>query len=183
MKPARGRISLRDQMIKNQATLDLYASLAGKPRMNLPIPPAPVKRAPSVPSGVPLERDVLKTIIAGLRIHPMIGLVERVNSGSAVETNADGSQRHIQFHHVYSVAGQKMRSVDVHCTLTPSGKRFVVEVKRQGWSRPKDQREEEQVAYIQHVRACGGHGMVATSWDEVQIELKRIHALLHWLPR
>lgn len=168
MVSARGRISLRDQMLGHQATMDMYAALSGKPRVEIrDIPAAPKKRAPSQPSNIPLEADVLKQIIDGLRMHPMIGLVERVNSGSAVETNSDGSQRHIRFHHVYRVDERRMRSVDIHCTLKPSGKRFVIEVKRPGWKQPRDDREREQQAYIDRVRECGGHGLIATSWEEV----------------
>jgi hypothetical protein len=179
--PRRGRITYREQMQRNQTSLDLYADLAGKPRMVIPVPPEPKKRAPREPSGVPpvpLERDVQRAIIDGLRMHPMIGLVERVNSGQATETDAAGNTRYIQFHHVYSVAGVRMRSVDLHCTLKPSGRRFVIEVKRPGWKAPRDERERAQQAYIAHIIACGGFGMFASSWDEVANELRRIASCL-----
>ena len=179
--PKRGRLSFRETLQKNQRSLDLYAALAGKPptpNKLLEALPAPRTRAPSKPSIIPLEKDVQKAIIAGLRVHPMVGLVERVNSGTAVERNADGSERHIDFHHVYSVPGRKMRAVDVHCTLKPSGKRFVIEVKRPGFNGPRSVREHEQLSYIQHVRDCGGFGMFACAWEEVADELKRIAARL-----
>lgn len=178
--PARGRISFRETLTNNQKSLDLYAALAGKPTVEnriLASLPAPRTRAPAKPSAVPLEKDVQKAIIDGLRVHPMIGLVERVNSGSAVERNADGSDRHIQFHHVYSVGGERMKAVDLHCTLKRNGKRFVIEVKRPGWNGPKDPREEGQLAYIQYLRSCGAFGMFACSWEEVEIELRRIAVL------
>ena len=181
MTPPRrpGRISHRDQLLRNQSTMDMYASLYGKPRVTIDIPPAPKKRAPSQPSGVPLEHDVQFDIIVELRRHPMVGLVERVNSGAAVERNSDGTERHIRFHHVYKVPGvaSPMRPSDIHCTLIGghwAGKRFVVEVKRSNWRGPKNSREEEQIAYIDRVKACGGYGGVFRSWQEVMDELERI---------
>ena len=174
----RGHESMRDIKLRNKRSMDLYADLAGKPRLEMNIPTAPKPRAPRAPDAqvsppALLESDVLKQIVAGLRMHPAVGMVERVNSGSSVERNSDGSQRVIQFHHIYPCQGGRMRAVDLSVTLK-TGKRFVIEVKRPPWSRPRDTREHEQAAYIAHVIACGGHGMFATSWDQVNAELDRI---------
>ena len=186
----RGRKTFRETLMGHEATMQLYAALYDKPMPEraIPIPPEPKKRdqkladfllgvvdkdalgpqpITSAIMKVPLERDVQKQIIDGLRRHPKVGMVERINSGSAVERNADGSERHIQFHHVYSVNGVRMRAVDISCTLKVGGMRFVIEVKRPGWKAPRGEREEAQDAYIKHVRACGGMGMFATSWEEV----------------
>lgn len=173
-----GHESLRDIKLRNKRAMDLYADLAGKPRMTMDIPPAPTPRAPKAPeqqdrTPALLESDILKQIVGGLRAHPAVGMVERVNSGSAVERNADGSQRIIQFHHIYPNVGGRMRAVDLSVTLK-TGHRFVIEVKRPPWSRPRDTREHEQAAYIAHVIACGGYGMFATGWDQVHAELARI---------
>lgn len=161
-------------MLRNQQSMDTLADLWGKPRVAINVPPEPKKRAPREATGIPLEKDVQKQIIDGLRSHPMIGLVERINSGTAVERGPDGRDRHIQFHHVYSTGYQKLRSVDLHCTLKPSGRRFVIEVKRPGFTGPKGVRELEQLNYLRHIKACGGYGMFATDWSEVEIELRRI---------
>ena len=172
----RGHESMRDIKLRNKRSLDLYADLAGRPRIDMDIPPAPKPRAPrALDAGPPalLESDILKMIVAGLRMHPAVGLVERMNSGSAVERNSDGSQRVIQFHHIYKNDGGDMRAVDLSVTLR-GGKRFVLEVKRPPWAKPRDTREREQAAYIAHVIACGGHGMFAISWDQVAAELARI---------
>jgi hypothetical protein len=40
----RGRRTLREQMLRNQATENLYAALSGKPARELPIPAEPKKR-------------------------------------------------------------------------------------------------------------------------------------------
>ena len=45
----RGRRTLREQMLRNQATENLYAALSGKPARELPIPAEPKKRAPAQP--------------------------------------------------------------------------------------------------------------------------------------
>lgn len=178
MTPPRrvARISHRDQLLKNKASLDWYAALAGKPPVELAIdiPPAPQKRAPAMPSGVPLERDVQKEIVDGLRSHPLIGMVERVNSGTALEQNLDGSKRYIEFHRVYPVAGIHFAAVDIHCTLRSGGRRFVIECKRPGWKEPRGKRELAQAAYINQIILCGGFGMFATSWKQVEYELKTI---------
>ena len=171
------RVSYRDQLTANQKALDQYAAFSGKPRMEIEMPPPVKPRAPKDPlkeSPVPLEADVQRAIIDGLRMHRMIGLVERVNSGSSVESNADGSKRYIEFHRVYAVNHVTLAAVDIHCTLKPSGKRFVVEVKRPGWKNPRSPRELAQAAYIAQVIACGGYGCFATSWDEVDTELRSI---------
>jgi len=186
MSPPRkvGRISHRDQLLKNKASLDWYAALAGKPPVhNISIPPAPQKRAPALPTGIPLEREVQREIIDGLRSHPLVGLVERVNSGTAVEQNADGTQRYVEFHRVYPVAGVFFAAVDIHCTLRSGGRRFVIEVKRPGWKEPRGKRELAQAAYINHVIICGGFGMFATSWRQVEYELKTIAEELAADPR
>ena len=167
------RITLRDQMLANQKSEAMYAAFRGIEPRALPIPPGPVKRV-TQPSLIPLERDVQKTIIAGLRLHPDVGLVERVNSGTAVEQNADGSKRYIDFHHVYPVAGHpRMRPSDLHVTLR-GGRRLAIEVKRPGWKKPTDEREREQAAYLNHIQALGGYGIFATCWEDVALELVRI---------
>ena len=176
-KGSRGRIPLRDRILRNQATLEMYRPEGAEP-VKLNVPPPPKKRAPPKPTGIPLESEVQAEIVDELRRHPMVGLVTRVNSGSAVERNADGSERHIQFVHVYSVRGVRFRPADLDVTLTGpghwAGKRFVIECKRPGWLGPSDERERGQEAYIRFVVACSGYGMFAWSWDMVAAELERI---------
>jgi hypothetical protein len=163
-------------MLRNQQSMNLYADLAGKPRVEAQgIPPAPKKRAAPVSRPYsPLESDIQRTIIDGLRRHPMVGLVERQNSGKAVEQNADGSKRFVQFSRVYPVAGAgDMRAVDLSVTLK-DGRRFAIEVKRGDWRGPTTQREAEQENYLRHIERCGGFGMFACSWDDVERKLEII---------
>lgn len=176
------RLTLRQLKQRNELATNLYATL-GQEQVRFDIPEAPKPRAPRDPSAepaVPLERDVQAAIIEGLRQHPMVGIVHRMNSGQAVERNADGSNRYIQFSHVYSVRGVRFRATDLDVTLQGpgpwAGKRLVLEVKRSGWKAPRDERERGQEAFIRFVRACGGYGAFVTSWAEVEIELERIRA-------
>ena len=46
----RGRRTLREQMLRNQATENLYAALSGKPARELPIPAEPKKRPKREPA-------------------------------------------------------------------------------------------------------------------------------------
>jgi hypothetical protein len=181
--PRRGRESLREVMLRNQKSMDLLADLAGKPRVEAQgIPPAPKKRAQTgertTKAPVPLESEIQKQIIDGLRMHPMVGLVERQNSGTAVEQNTDGSNRYIKFSTVYPVADAgDMRAVDLSVTLK-DGRRFAIEVKRGDWRGPTTQREAEQENYLRHIERCGGFGMFAVSWDDVARKLDMIRRRL-----
>jgi hypothetical protein len=136
-----------------------------------------VKRAPIGQSGVPLESDVLKTIVDGLRRHRMVGMVERINSGTAIEGSGD-EKRFITYNHVYSVPEHdKLRASDLSCTLKNgpwAGRRLAVEVKRPGWKAPHGEREAQQAEYLTVIRECGGYGIFATSWEDVFSELNRI---------
>jgi hypothetical protein len=175
------RQSLRDQMLGHQRSMDMYAQLAGKPAVEIrDVHPEPKTRALRDPTAerAPLESEIQDDIIARLRAHPMVGLVTRVNSGSAVETNSDGSHRHIAYHHIFSVRGMRFRMVDIDVTLGGpgpwAGKRLVIEVKRPPWTKPTDERERGQEALIAFVQRCGGYGTFATSWEDVDKLLERI---------
>lgn len=119
------------------------------------------------------ESDIQRDIIAMLRVHPKVASVERHNSGTAMEIDSDGNKRFVRYNTVYKVRGVRMRKVDIDCTLI-NGKRFVCEVKKPPFTRPRDQREYEQENYINHVRAATGYGLFATSVIEVDAALEAI---------
>lgn len=174
----RGRVDFREQLQKNQNSLDILAALSGKPRIIIDMPPPRKKRAIKVESNIskpvksktPLEADIQRAIIDMLLVHPKVGLVERINSGTAQETAADGTKRYIQFNRIYR---KGLRKVDLDCTLT-DGRRLVIEVKRPPWFSPKNLREQEQGAYIQVINDLGGVGLFATSVDCVIEKLKKV---------
>jgi hypothetical protein len=92
----RGRETLREVMLRNQAAMDQLAAISGKPRVLLDIPPEPAKRGPRKPSGQPTEAQILKAVMALLKRHPKIAQCWRQNSGTFQERNRDGSVRYIR---------------------------------------------------------------------------------------
>ena len=173
MARASTRKTLAEQIRANTLASRFYARMSIKPVALPEVPDLPAPRAKAVPSGKPLETDIQAEIIAMLRKHPKVAIVERHNSGTAVEQNRDGEKRYVRFNTVFKVGGVRMRKSDIDCTLT-NGKRFVVEVKRPPWKGPTDQRETEQENYIKHVRASTGYGMFAVSVAQVAGALELI---------
>ena len=150
----RGRRTLREQMLRNQATMDLYAALSGKPQIELPIPPEPKKRAPrTTPSVEPGEAEILRAILQLLRRHPRVALCWRQNSGTFAERNRDGSVRYIR-------ANTQRGMSDIMGTLR-DGRALAIEVKsRTGKMRPG------QEEFLAQIRAAGGVAGVCRSVDD-----------------
>jgi hypothetical protein len=125
----RGRRTLREQMLRNQKTENLYAALSGKPARELPIPAEPKKRAPAQPSGEPSEAEILRAIIQLLKRHPKVAMSWRQNSGTFQERNRDGTTRYIR-------ANTARGMSDIMGTLK-DGRTLAIEVKsRTGRMRP-----------------------------------------------
>lgn len=125
------------------------------------------QRGPSRASTVPTEAETQRAIIAFLCVHPKVALVIRFNSG-AVQSD----KYYVEFSHIYSRGfnGEKMRLPDIYALLK-NGRTLWIEVKREGWTKPKDQREIEQANFLNHIRACGGIGIFATSVADVEAVL------------
>jgi len=92
------RPTLRETIAKNQASMDLYAAMSGKPRVVFEAPPEPVKRAPRAKPAEPrgTEADVMKAVHAFLRVHPRVAWFMRINSGAV----SDGD-RHVVFYRLW----------------------------------------------------------------------------------
>lgn len=156
-KPPKGKISLRDQMLRNQRALDMHAALSEKPRIELDIPTAPKKRAvPAVPSTRPLEKDVQKAILSMIRWRTDVVFYGRFNRGKAVYYGQDGKPRHIVFNTVPGFS-------DIHGMLT-NGRAFYIECKRDGKEKPT----ADQLEFIEKVRAGGGIAGVAWTVEMAQ---------------
>jgi hypothetical protein len=104
----------------------------------------------------PLERDIQKAIIEALRLHPRVIKVTRFNSGGSMHRGADGRDRLVLF---------SSEPVPDLFVLLRGGFAWL-EVKRPGWSRPTDLREERQAAFLAAVREAGGIGQFVRSIDE-----------------
>jgi hypothetical protein len=155
----RGRETLREVMLRNQATMDLYAAISGKPRVLLDIPPEPAKRGPRKASGQPTEAQILKAIMALLKRHPRVASCWRVNSGTFQERNRDGSVRYIR-------ANTAKGMSDIMGVLK-DGRTLAIEVKSAtGRMRPG---QEEFLATIRH---AGGVAGVCRSVEDAQALLE-----------
>ena len=149
----RGRRTLREQMLRNQATENLYAALSGKSARELPIPAEPKKRQPRTHSTEPSEAETLKAILQLLRRHPKVALCWRQNSGTFQERNRDGSVRYIR-------ANTQRGMSDIMGTLR-DGRALAIEVKsRTGKMRPG------QEEFLSQIRAAGGVAGVCRSVDD-----------------
>jgi hypothetical protein len=151
----RGRDTLREKMLRNQAAMDRYAAISGKPRVLLDIPPEPAKRGPRKPSGQPTEAQILKAIVALLKHHPRVAQCWRQNSGTFQERNRDGSVRYIR-------ANTAKGMSDIMGVLK-DGRTLAIEVKSAtGRMRPG---QEEFLATIRH---AGGVAGVCRSVEDAQ---------------
>ena len=153
MVTERGRRTLREQMLRNQQTENLYAALAGKPARELPIPPEPVKRGPRKPSTEPSESEILRAIMALLKRHPRVAQVWRQNSGTFAERNRDGSMRYVR--------ANTARGMSDIMGVLRDGRTLAIEVKsRTGRMRPG------QEEFLASIRAAGGVAGVCRSVED-----------------
>ena len=149
----RGRRTLREQMLRNQATENLYAALSGRPARELPIPPEPKKRGPRKPSTEPSEAELLKAILQLLRRHPRVAQVWRQNSGTFAERNRDGSMRYVR--------ANTARGMSDIMGVLRDGRTLAIEVKsRTGRMRPG------QEEFLASIRAAGGVAGVCRSVED-----------------
>ena len=122
-------------------------------------PPPPRLRAPRLDAPhKPLERDVQRAVIEALRLHPRVLKVVRFNSGGSMHRGANGKD--------YLVMFSSEPVPDLHIMLRNPPQIGWLEVKRPGWSRPVDLREERQAAFLAAVREAGGIGQFVRSVDE-----------------
>lgn len=155
-KKPQGRITLREQMLRNQKALDMHAALSEKPRVELDITPEPRKRAPAQPSGRPLEKDVQKAILSMIRWRKDVIFYGRFNRGTAVFNGAQGNKQHVVFNTVPGFS-------DIHGMLV-GGRAFYIEVKRDSKEKPTSDQQE----FLDKVKAGGGIAGVAWSVEMAQ---------------
>jgi len=155
----RGRETLREKMLRNQATMDLYAAMNNKPRVLLDIPPEPAKRGPRKPSGQPTEAQILKAVMALLKRHPKVAQCWRQNSGVFQERNRDGSIRRIR--------ANTQRGMSDIMGVLKDGRTLAIEVKSAtGRMRPG------QEEFLATIRQAGGVAGVCRSVEDAQALLE-----------
>jgi hypothetical protein len=113
-----------------------------------------------------LEASVIADISKLLANHPRILFACRSNSGAAYMTGRDGKEMPVTFNRIIRSPVQ-MRMSDFWGILS-DGRPFAIECKRRNWTKPTDQREHEQAAFLQMVRDAGGIGIFATCAEDVK---------------
>lgn len=159
-KPRSPRKTYRETVTENQAALTFMAKLAGKPAPDFKIKLEPVKpRKAAEPSIYPSEAVILKTILKYLRLHPKVGLVVRINSGTFVETYND-KERYIQTHNCKGMS-------DIFGVLK-TGQAFFIEAKSHAGRVSQDQDN-----FILKALQCNALAGIARSIEDV-------NAILHF---
>ncbi len=144
------RETLRETIARNQASMDLYAALSDRPRVELAAPPPPKPRAPRKPSADDTEADVMRAVFDLLRAHRRVAWFMRLNSGAV----QDGD-RYTVFYRLYlrGEPGRTKGASDYLGQLT-DGRLFLLECKRPGKRRGTAEQEEL-------IAACVADGGVA----------------------
>jgi len=155
------RPTLRETITRNQATMDLYAALSGKPRVELTMPPEPVKRAPRAKPAEPrgTEADVMKAVHAFLRVHPRVAWFMRINSGAV----SDGD-RHVVFYRLWMRGlGVRSKGMADYLGQLDDGRLFLLECKRPGLRKATPEQQE----LLDHCAVHGGLAAVVQSVEDV----------------
>jgi len=187
-RPFRFRPSRREIILQNNATTRFYAGASERPDANenlakslVPEPPKRhrVKRCDGKPI-VPLEADVVRAIGELLAVHPRVLFAVRQNSGAASYEAASGKWAPIWFYRV--LTSQPVTITDFWGLLRPVGDGpaipFCLEAKREGWSKPRDSREQKQALFISLIQNCGGVSGFVRNVDEAKAILETGRSLL-----
>lgn len=135
-----------------------------------------------------LEAPVVAAISGLLALHPRVIWAARFNSGAASFNAANGKYQPIWFHR-FLRSPEKMRMPDffgLYATARTFKLRdpmlrteeialyvpLAIEAKAPGWTKPRDDREREQAAFLEMIRNCGGVALFATSADQVAEALR-----------
>lgn len=156
MKPVRGRKSLRDILLENQAANNFYQAMLGgeTPPQVIKIPDAPKKRIKSdVHRTDLLEKDIQKQILMLLKRHPKVQWVARFNSGTFVSGDR------------YISSNSQSGMSDI-LGMLKGGRLFAIECKsRTGRIQPHQQ------DFLDLINEGGGLAFVARSVEDVTVRL------------
>ena len=152
----KGRKSLRDILLENQAANKFYQAMLGgeTPPQVIKIPDAPKKRIKSdVPRTDLLEKDIQKQILMLLKRHPKVQWVARFNSGTFVSGDR------------YISSNSQSGMSDI-LGMLKGGRLFAIECKsRTGKIMPHQQ------DFLDLINNGGGLAFVARSVEDVTIRL------------
>lgn len=114
---------------------------------------------------MPLEADVLRAVTDLLAVHPRVIFAVRQNSGQASYEAKSGKYAPVAFYK-WIKAPKPVTLPDVWGLLN-SGKFFFLEVKRGGWTGPRDDRERKQAAFLALAIEWGALAAFVTDADQV----------------
>ena len=186
MRRVKFRPGLRQQLTANAAYLAAMSPggvLPADLQRSLDATMPPPKKQRAAPRQ--LEAPVVQAISELLAVHPRVIWAARFNSGAASYEVAgyDGERGRYApvWFHKFVRMPEKMRMPDffglVHtdakCNLRLGGSwPIAIEAKAPGWTKPRDDREREQAAFLKMIRNAGGIGIFATSAEDVAAALK-----------
>ena len=156
---------LRETLRENQRGLDTWAKMYGK-EQTVHIDVKPKREIKNHSDKYELEASVIADISKLLAHHPQVLFARRNNSGTAYLPGRDGKDMPVQFTRIIK-SPVPMRIPDFDGYLI-DGRKFAIECKRRNWTKPTDQREHEQAAFLQMVRDAGGVGLFATCVEDVK---------------
>lgn len=115
------------------------------------------------------ESENLSAILTYLSLHPRVAWAARFNSGAVTATHRRAGQhnetrRFVRFNTLPGCP-------DILGQLT-DGRLLAIEVKRQGWRGPVDERERKQAAFLEHARIHGAVTLFATGLACVEAALQ-----------
>ena len=115
--------------------------------------PLPVPRGPRV-DHADLEKHVLAAVGDLLAVHPRVAFAIRQNAGAASYEAATGKFAPVWFHQwVRSPEPMKMSD---YMGATVDGRIIAIECKKPSWTKPTDDRERKQAAFLALVVKIGG---------------------------
>lgn len=175
--------TLRDARLSSNAGQSFYAQMMERddPRRAPALERLAAERdaiAPVRKRAAPrqLEAPVVAAISELLAVHPSVMWAARFNSGMASYNTANGKYAPVWFHKFLRMPEPMVmpdffglmywKAVDSsHVDGTPFP--FAIEAKAPGWTKPRDDRERKQAAFLAMVRNCGGVALFATSAEQV----------------
>ena len=175
------RPSLREEQLGFASALEFMAGAAPAykqeaaaqeiAKMRERIPPAPRPRA----APRQLEGAVLTAISELLAAHPRVLWVARFNSFAASRYDEKTGRQIPVWTHRILRQPEKTRMPDFFGLYSQGGADcfpLAIEAKAPGWTKPHDDREREQAAFLRMIIDCGGVALFATSADQVAEALR-----------
>jgi hypothetical protein len=124
----------------------------------------------------PLESVVVAAVAELLAVHPLVLFAVRQNSGAASYEAASGKYAPVYFYKFVRWP-ESMTITDFWGFMIRPGateyRPFALEAKRENWTKPTDERERRQQAFITLVRKAGGVAGFVRSADEAQTVLEQ----------